>query len=234
MGSLRQSVRARMAIRFLLSCGLGAAVGLVVFVVAQAGGLAVVVVGGAVVGGAIGLFRLRGYRDAQLSEVTIGVPNLSQIRFVVNSAHRATAWRFFIETSTRVATQPLAPSEGRLKEALASLYSLFSTVRAQLLEMGPSPITRGATVELLAFRMLNFELRPFLSKWHPLLDQFHRENPSGDESHWELNDRCREELEEMRGNLLAYARDFGKLSNVAELDKFFPLDVPPAQGEAAT
>jgi SMC interacting uncharacterized protein involved in chromosome segregation len=131
------------------------------------------------------------------------------------------AWNLFIETITRISTQPLRSDSGHLRESLESLYNLFSTTRNLLKEMKPSAEINGTTVELFAVSMLNDELRPYLSKWHPLLSDFEANNPSKKEVDWELNKQFREELEQLRVRIVKYAYGFGEIAGVANLNKFF-------------
>ena len=113
---------------------------------------------------------------------------MSELKFVVNNDARLVAWRLYIETVTRVSTQPLADQEGFIREALTSLYGLFVTTRDALKASRPSaPVPGGQTVEHLAVTMLNHEFRPFLSKWHPRLREFERTHPDSQESAWPEN-----------------------------------------------
>src|SRR5262249_48698669 len=146
---------------------IGAIAGLVVFTISQVTGRNLCIIIGAVAGAAAVLV-LQKYRvTAQLTEVTITVPQVSELKFVVNNDARQVAWKLYIETVTRVSTQPLANEQGFIREALTSLYGLFTTTRDMLKAGRPSiPVPGSQTVEYLAITMLNHELRPFLSKWH--------------------------------------------------------------------
>lgn len=174
-----------------------------------------------VVGVVIAVFQKRSAAFV-LSEVTLSVPEFSEIKFMINREYRRVAWRLFVETMTRIATQPLPKEHGFIREAMNSLHSLFTTSRALLGEMGPSTVAEGTSVEMLAMRMLNGEMRPFLSKWHPALERFEFTSSGGDERGWESNEIFRDELEALRKRLLAYARAFGELAGVAQLEQFFP------------
>jgi hypothetical protein len=201
----------------------GLLVGYLVYLVGTHGNRLSAVCVGAVVGAAIGLWRLRASESMQLSEMTLSVPNLSEIKFVVNATHRTTAWELFVDTSTRIATQPLPDGEGDIRVALDSLHSLFVDTRERLKAMGPSPTSDGATVELLAFSMLNSHLRPFLSKWHPRFAAFEAVHATNSSASWSDEHQMRKELETLRGAMLEYARGFGLLSGVSKLEEFFPL-----------
>lgn len=212
----------------LLGAVLGAAGGLVLFVVALLEGWHRSTTIGAIIGvvGAIALSLLLKWRARfALTKVSVSVPFLREVEFMVNSHYKLAAWRLFVETMTRVATQPLASNEGHVREALQSLYNLFQTTRDLLKEIEPTPTTEGWTVELLALQMLNAHIRPFLAYWHPRVPENSKEQGST-----ELDEtKCREELQDLRNRLVEYARAFGELAGVQQLDHFFTNEQPPSQ-----
>ena len=79
-----------------------------------------------------------------------------------------------MELVTRVAVQSLN-SEGFVREAMNSLYSLFGSTREILRKVGPKVGASHDSVGGIAIAVLNNGLRPFLSKWHPLLLELGRE-----------------------------------------------------------
>jgi hypothetical protein len=87
--------------------------------------------------------------------------------------------------------------------------------------MQPSKPTSYVTVEMLAAKMLNYEMRPFLSKWHIRVKQFESTHPGERESHWEENATFRKELETLRERLITYTRAFGELAGVKDVNGFF-------------
>ena len=92
----------------------------------------------------------------------------------ITDVHRAVGWNIFVEASTRIATQRLG-EEGSMREALTSLYGLFTIVRTELkrMSLSPPPSKAGVyTIESYALRMLNNGLRPMLARWHPRLHQW--------------------------------------------------------------
>jgi hypothetical protein len=194
---------------------IGAAAGLVVFGVTRLSGRNLFVVTGAFAG-AVSVLAFQVYgRAARLTEVRVTVPQLSELTFVVNNEAKQVAWRLFVETVTRVSTQPLDDGEGLLREALTSLYGLFGTAREALKSARPSvQVTGEQTVEYLAITMLNRELRPFLSTWHPRLKAFEEDNPSRPESEWSEGADCRAELRVVQANLRGYALGFARLAGV--------------------
>ena len=196
---------------------IGAIVGLVVFTIAQVTGRNLYIIIGAAAGAAAVLVLQQYWRAAQLTEVKITVPQVSELTFVVNNDARQVAWKLYIETVTRVSTQPLTDEEGFIREALTSLYGLFATTRDTLKASRPSvPVSGGQTVEHLAVTMLNHELRPFLSKWHPRLREFEKAHPDGQESAWRYNIACRSELRHTQAHLVDFALGFARLAGVRD------------------
>ena len=153
----------------------------------------------------------------QLTEVKITVPQVSELTFVVNNDACQVAWKLYIETVTRVSTQSLADEDGFIREALTSLYGLFATTRDILKASRPSvPVSGDPTVEYLAVTMLNRELRPFLSKWHPQLREYEKSHPDDPESAWPGNAACRGELPVVQAHLVEFALGFARLAGVRD------------------
>ncbi|GGP01617.1 hypothetical protein LDL08_01285 [Nonomuraea glycinis] len=211
------ALRQGRVVRVLAAAVVGALAGLVIFELTRIGGRGLYVTAGAVAGVA-GILVIQIYnRSARLTEVKVSVPQLSELTFVVNNESRNVAWQLFVETVTRVSTQPLDDDEGLTREALTSLYGLFATTRDTLKSSRPSvPAPGGRTVEHLAITMLNQELRPFLSKWHPRLREFEQAQPDAPESDWPANAACRTELREVQRRVHGYAMGFAKLAGVRE------------------
>jgi len=159
-----------------------------------------------------------------LSEIKINVPEFAELKFAINDEYRRVAWKVFIEALTRVATQPLGAEDGSLREALTSLHGLFATTRDLLKNMKPSKPTSNVTVEVFAVKMLNQEIRPFLSKWHIQLKKFESTNPDAPESEWHENVDCRKELEGLSDRLIKYTTAFGELAGVQNVAGFFERD----------
>jgi hypothetical protein len=206
-----------LALQLLLAAVTGAVAGLVIFTISHVAGRNLYIVLGAIAGVAatLALPRYRGV--AQFTELTITVPQVSQLKFVVNNESRLVAWRLYIETVTRIATQPLSDDDGFLREALTSLYGLFTITRDILKASRPSiPAAGDQTVEHLAVTMLNRHLRPFLSKWHPRLREFEQAQPDGRESDWPGNNSCRNDLVQVQEHLVAYALAFARLAGVQD------------------
>lgn len=118
-----------------------------------------------------------------------------------NEEERRAAWELYVELVTRVAAVPL--QNGLLREALSSTYAVFDRTRGILREHGPSvaaPKPDGQyNFGYLAIAYLNFTLRPFLSKWHPALEEWEEQRPPGvsrleHERAWTEHDALREDI----------------------------------------
>jgi hypothetical protein len=207
-----------------LGTSLGLLIGWLVFSVSTLSGKPLFIVEGGLIGlviSAIGLAYNRGSGFLTLSEITLNLPEFAEMKFAINSEYRRVAWKLFVETLTRVVTQPLGPEDGSLREALTSLHSLFGATRELLKNMPPTKLTSKVTVEMLAVRMLNQEVRPFLSKWHIQLKKFESVNPTAPESEWPENIECRKELEALGNRLIKYTTAFGELAGVQNVAGFF-------------
>jgi hypothetical protein len=203
----------RLFVRLLLSGAAGALAGFLVFFLSGIQGYPLFLTVGVMCG--IAIFGVTQFyaHSVNLTEVVVTVPQLSQMTFMVNNTSRQAAWEIFIEVATRVSTQPLGRDDGFLREALNSLYQLFGQTRSLLKSTQPGKFSHENTVEYLALTMLNRELRPFLSKWHPRLSRFEQDG-SGDESEWVDGVEFREELENVRRRLLEFAFAFARLAGV--------------------
>lgn len=125
------------------------------------------------------------------------------------------AWELYVELVTRISVVELKKSEGILREALNSLYSLFPTTRQVLRKYGPSIAATHEDADYslarLAVDFLNYELRPILSKWHPLLQDYEEQREKGvsikvNEDRWDKNQELRTVLDESRKKLIRYSK----------------------------
>ena len=147
---------------------------------------------------------------------------------MVNDDARQVAWKLYVETVTRVSTQALGNQDGFIREALTSLYGLFATTRDVLKASRPSvPVSGQQTVEYLAVTMLNLQLRPFLSKWHPRLREFEKAHPDRPESDWPDNASCRADLSLTQIDLAIYAKDFARLAGVHDAEEMMRQAIAP-------
>ena len=141
-------------------------------------------------------------------------------------SERKAAWEMYVELVTRISVAELRPDEGLLREALTSLYTLFSTTRGILRQYGPSVAQPkgGGTLSFgyLAIAILNTVLRPVLAKWHPLLLD-HESNksisasPLEHEKNWDKQGELRQILNEVRASLIEYANILATVADVPSL-----------------
>jgi hypothetical protein len=193
----------------------GAIIGLAVYGADQLRGLSLFVLVGAVIGIAAMVILQFYSRTVRLTDITISVPQFSELHFAVTRESKLVAWKLFVESVTRISTQSLSEDEGILRDALTSLYGLFAITREVLKGAEPSTSSgKDPTVEHLAIAMLNNELRPFLSYWHPVLGQWEKENPDLPESAWPRSPECRTQLAAVQGRLQAYVLGFGRLAGL--------------------
>lgn len=159
-----------------------------------------------------------------LDPVQVQLPGLMSVTLRLdNDSHRQIAWNLFVEISSRVVTQPLEQRAGNLREAINSLHKTFGLVRNQLSTRLPSALHPGKTemsVECYALGLLNEALRPFLSRWHPRLQDW--EATGKPEADWPLQALCRQDLEATRQAALIYAEGLGRAARVGNMQHLLP------------
>ena len=143
-----------------------------------------------------------------------------------DDAEKQAAWEIYVELVTRVPVAALENDRGILREALSSLYSLFQTTRTILRDLGPvkarSDGEFNGSVPYLGVSMLNTILRPLLSKWHPLLQDYEGKRPGSIgileyERQWENYAQLRQEIAELRKALLDYASALAEIAGTPSL-----------------
>lgn len=157
---------------------------------------------------------------AVLKSVSVSLPfGIGSASWEADPTEQNAAWELYIELVTRVAVQSLSAEQGTVREAMNSLYSLFGSTREILRKAGPAVGASHDSVGGIAITVLNNGLRPFLSKWHPLLQMWEAtkpENvsPQAHEKKWEQEPTLRRELEGLRQNLEQYANALGDIAGV--------------------
>lgn len=149
----------------------------------------------------------------RLKKISVNLPfGIGGTEWEPDVSEAKAAWSLYVELVTRIAIQPLSieHDQGLLREALTSLHSLFATTRQILREAGPGIGASKQSVGAIAIAVLNRGLRPFLSKWHPLLQAWEAQralevNPIEHERSWEKEQQLRNELELLRQDLEQYA-----------------------------
>ena len=148
-----------------------------------------------------------------------------------NDSERRAAWELYVEVITRTAAAPLSPTEGLLREALNSHYSLFHTTRDVLRRYGPviaEPKPDGQySFGFLAVTLLNFGIRPLLNRWHPALEDWEATRPSNrsraeHERVWPSAPELRSDLADAGQLLISYARTLAAACGVPDLFEAMP------------
>lgn len=157
---------------------------------------------------------------AVLKEVTVSLPfGIGSASWQADPTERCAAWELYVELVTRVAVQSLSAEAGTLREALTSLYTLFGSTREILRSAGPSVGASRDSVGGIAIAVLNNGLRPFLSTWHPLLQEWEATKAAGvsvkaHEKAWEREPELRQALESLRQDLEKYANSLADIAGV--------------------
>jgi transcriptional regulator with XRE-family HTH domain len=143
-----------------------------------------------------------------------------------NEEEKRAAWELHVEVVTRIPVAILDEDKGMLREALSSMYTLFTLTRAILRNHGrgiaQSHKNNDLSLCFLAISMLDTTLRPLLSKWHPLLKDYEDKRPASvgaleHEQHWEKHAELRQEIVLMRKTLVTYAKAFAELADASSL-----------------
>lgn len=161
-------------------------------------------------------------------EVSLNVPLLGGIKgtWVPTRVERFAAWELYVELITRISIAELKSGSGILREAMNSLYSLFDATREILREYGPAVAKPRRKSKYsfgeLSVIILNYVLRPLLSKWHPLLRDYESRKDEDvsvkeHEDGWEFNSELRRELNETRRILISYSNHLAKVAKIKPL-----------------
>ncbi|WP_369367404.1 TIR domain-containing protein [Streptomyces sp. CG4] len=138
-----------------------------------------------------------------------------------SESERMAAFDIQVELVTRIGVQELAPGTGSLREALSSLKSLIDFTRGTLhtysirLEQGTAE--GAATVQSLAYALINDTIRPFTSTWHPRLAAYEARRPADvapldHEPAWPEAARMRADLAALREPLRRIAEGLAEIS----------------------
>ena len=148
---------------------------------------------------------------ARLKKVSVSLPfGIGGAEWEADAAERRAAWAIYVELVTRIAVEELEDDRGVLREALNSLYNLFGVTRQILREAGPDVGASRESVGGIAIAVLNKGLRPFLSKWHPLLQEWEAQRPANmsaqnHERQWSQEKALRAALKELNVGMRQYA-----------------------------
>ncbi|MBI3984307.1 hypothetical protein HY346_03335 [Candidatus Microgenomates bacterium] len=161
-------------------------------------------------------------KGVKASKLTLGLPfGLGELEFVPDEVQQRAAWELYVELTTRIAVQPLDPDEGFIREALSSLHAIFDETREILRQAGPAVAQGPNSFGPVAIEVLNKGLRPFLAKWHPLLEMHEQKQPPDISRHdhekiWGKAAEFRQELSELQEQMMIYAQVLAKISGIEE------------------
>ena len=159
---------------------------------------------------------------AKVKKVSFSLPfGIGSVEWEADPTERRAAWSLYVELVTRIAVQSLEADQGLLREALTSLYNLFPVTRQILKEAGPDVGASCNSVGGIAIAVLNNGLRPFLAKYHPLLQTWEAQRPPNlslkeHEQKWSEESKLRVELESLRKDLEDYANALAVIAGVKE------------------
>lgn len=159
---------------------------------------------------------------AKLKKVSVNLPfGIGGAEWEADVTERKAAWSLYVELVTRITMQSLETDQGLLREALTSLHSMFAITRQILREAGPDVGLSSQSVGGIAIAVLNKGLRPFLSKWHPLLQTWEAQRPTtispkGHEKNWSEEPLMRQELLSLATDLEQYAKALAEIVGVDE------------------
>ncbi len=159
------------------------------------------------------------FHDAQFARsLPFGIGSAS---WASDPTERNAAWQLYVELVTRIAVQSLDAEEGLMREALNSLYSLFGSTQEILRTAGSKVGASKKSVGGIAIAVLNSGLRPFLSKWHPLLQEWEAQKTQGvsakaHEKVWAEEPTLRQALNALRKDLEAYAKALAEIAGVED------------------
>jgi hypothetical protein len=151
-------------------------------------------------------------------QLSVNLPfGLGGMTFIADEAQQKAAWALYVELVTRVAVQPLDENHGLLREALASLYSLFAITRTILRECGSEIANGPESLGPIAIEVLNKGLRPFLAEWHPRLESWEARRKEGTskfdhEREWADFKEMRKALAATQAEMRIYADMLAKIS----------------------
>lgn len=157
---------------------------------------------------------------AKLKKVSVSLPfGIGGAEWEADVTERKAAWALYVELVTRITVESLQCDEGLLREALNSLYTMFAITRQILKEAGPDVGISHNSVGGIAIAVLNKGLRPFLAKWHPLLQAWEAQcppttSPKDHEKNWLQEPELRQELQILNEKLDEYVKALAEIVGV--------------------
>jgi hypothetical protein len=118
---------------------------------------------------------------------------MGSMAWKVDTTQKKAAWSLYVELVTRIVLKAAGPGVGASRDSVGGI----------------------------AIAVLNNGLRPFLAKWHPLLQAWEARRPVGvspkeHEQSWLEEPKLRSELEALRNGLEEYAKALAVIAGVEE------------------
>lgn len=158
--------------------------------------------------------------QVKATKLIVGLPfNLGSLEFEPDEVEQQAAWELYVELSTRISTQPIELGEGLIRESLESLHYIFSVTRDILKKAGPSVAKGQNSFGVIAIRVLNEGVRPFLNEWHPkLLDYENRKDTntstSAHDQAWEQAAEYKKELIRLQEQIAVYINVLAQIAGI--------------------
>lgn len=158
---------------------------------------------------------------AKLKKVSVSLPfGIGGAEWETDPVERRAAWAIYVELVTRIAVEELGDDQGVLREALNSLYNLFAITRQILREAGPDVGASHDSVGGIAIAVLNQGLRPFLSVWHPALQEWEAQRPANlspqeHEKLWSRHHELRIAIKELNVGMRQYAAALAEIIGIS-------------------
>jgi hypothetical protein len=158
-------------------------------------------------------------------KLNLGVVSVAS-EWIPNEAEKKASWELYIELVTRISIYELPKDEGLLRESLSSLYTIFGRTREILREHGIDVARVDGkdrmSFAFLAIIILNYVLRPFLTRWHTKLSDWEATNTESistveHERNWSEGENMRLELNKIRIYLIEYANLLAEVAGVPSL-----------------
>jgi hypothetical protein len=159
-------------------------------------------------------------RRSKATQLVVNLPfGIGQLQLSPEESEEKAAWELYVEFTTRIAVQPHYQESDLIREALSSLYSLFSATRQVLRSAGPSIAKTPKSLGPIAIEVLNKGIRPFLSKWHPLLlshecKKSSTDSPKEYERSWIHYEQFWKELTQLNEDMISFAKSLAIIAGI--------------------
>lgn len=145
------------------------------------------------------------FRQWGLTSIKLNI-GFEEMELKATEDDQTAAWDMYVELLTRITTQPFEDGVGDEETALTSVYNLFAITREILKTKG----RKARDFTKVAVIVLNQVIRPFTAKWH-------RKKLSGAFSNEEECMIFHQDLKELQGKLICYARLLADMAMVEDL-----------------